>query len=771
MWEGGKATQQDPRAVQRAAAQTIGIRTPLFRGPDLRDRVQGVDIPFGSNILVFREQSGAPPRAFIRDNSTNRCGWINREQIMRFGSPLQVWRIPGYESQKSDSNHPNSLVAKVVIKSISGDQGEMLQVPYYGAPYDSSRTEASPIGKVGYFAVLDVFDVQNSQRQKCPSIADSDCFFLVGGTQLAGGVPIPTILGWVSAANVELWSNALSMYYAPGKANIPIFSNERDAKIGQTSKAIAVQAQPVNEPKERNIPRFPLLFRSGSSGPSGNKDIYEIVFAGRACVDAACTSRIDAPEVFSRMGEIGEAIYRSQGVDVLFVIDGTESMDRYYPPVIDAVRSVVERARRENLRMRFSVATYGDYIGSTGSPENVQYLTVAPFRGVNDSAALENLKRFRQFSDQQHDYPEAPFAGLIRAVNAAEWGKADTTLVHLVIWIGDHGNRPPGNSKTRSSVGTINETVTVDSVAQAFRQYPDRIISFSAINVRGDYKPEFNELFQKNARDLAVAIGPSRSLPLEIISEAADPTSDATNVRVAVERKLAEIIATSASIGEYVRRRANNDTSFLPTAPLAKTYLLEGLKLSDEKLQEHAGRIQEIRRGYIIQDEHNPDFNFWLALRPKEKDVLYDAMHQLCESLERTDIVDEVDTAMRRVLESATFEELPKTANPNIAEFLEKRLSVPKRNFAPLLNQTIAEFVRTYFGMTKEQQGAYRAHVCKRMVQLELVAQNIRVPFDDIVFENSRWGLRKSAKPEHFQWSWTIDSSSTYFFVPLDFLP
>jgi hypothetical protein len=771
MYQGGKAATQDARVAQKAAAQTIGTRTPMFRGPDLRDPVQGADIPFGSNVLVFREQSGSPPRALVRDNATNRCGWINGQQITHFEQALKVFQIPGYEDRKSDSNNPNALNAKVVIKSINNDQGEMLQVPYYGAPYDSSRGTASAIGKVGYFAVLEVFEVKNSQGVKCPAIADPDCFFLVGGSQLVGEVPVPTILGWVSSANVELWSNALSVYYAPGKANIPIFGNERDAKIGQNSKAIALQEKPVGEPKERNIPRFPLLFRTGNSSPSGGKDIYEIVFAGRACADAACTSPMDAPTVFAKMGELGEAIYRSQGIDVLFVVDGTESMDRYYPPVIDAVRAVAERARRQNLRMRFSVATYGDYLGSTGSPENVQYLTVAPFRGINDSGALENLKRFRQFSDQQRDYPEAPFAGLIRAVNSAEWGKPDNTLVYLVIWIGDHGNRSPGLAKTRSSVGTLNETVTVDAVAQSFRRDSGKIIAFSAINVRGDYKPEFNQLFQKNARDLAMAIGADRSLPLEIVQEAADPASDATNVRIAIERKLSDILATSASIGEYVRRRANNDTSFLPTAPLAKTYLLEGLKLTDEKLQKHAGQIQEIRRGYIVQDDRKPDFTFWLALRQKERDALYEAMRELCESLTSTDIVDNVDTAMRRVLQSATFEEVPKTANPNIAEFLEKRLSVPKRNFAPILNQTLAEFVRGYFGMTKEQQAAYQTHVCRRMYQLELIAQNIRIPIDDIVYENSRWTARKSANPERFEWSWTVDTSSRYYFVPLDFLP
>jgi hypothetical protein len=146
-------------------------------------------------------------------------------------------------------------------------------------------------------------------------------------------------------------------------------------------------------------------------------------------------------------------------------------------------------------------------------------------------------------------------------------------------------------------------------------------------------------------------------------------------------------------------------------------------------------------------------------------------MNQLCQAFESSEILDETIAAMRAVLKAATFEEMSRTDDPNIAEFLEKRLSVPKRNFAPILNKPLSQYVREYYQMTKEDQGKESARICRRARLLDLISSNVRVREEDIERVSGSWRVKRGVKPEPFQWSWTVDSSVTYFFVPLEFLP
>jgi hypothetical protein len=775
MFEGGQAALNDARRQRDAAAQTIAKGIPLFRTQDMREPIAGGEIGFGKNLFVFRRTRGAPPRALVRDNETSRCGWVNEELIASFSQSLRVPDIPGFESATSDSGRPNRLIAKVVVRSRSNERGELAQVPIYAAPFPAGQ-DGQEVGRVGYFAVQEVFRIQNARRQRC-SINDPDCFLLIGGTRQndADSAPVASILGWVSAQDVELWPSAISIYYREGRTKIPVFGDEREARGGDTAKAVAIENGPTVEPSEKNIPRFPVLFRAPTRGPVGDRDIYQIVFAGRVCLDLGCQRTITAAESFKRLGKIGEAIYRSEGIDVLFVVDATKSMSRYYPAVISAVKGVVERAKAENIRMRFSVVAYGDYRGTEGTPATVDYVDVSGgFRGTNDAGSVVGLDRLKTLGDEQVDYPEAPFAALTKAVTEARWGKLSDTALNLVIWIGDHGNRQPGNTKTGSKAGTVNETVTSDTVAQAFKKDPNRVITFAAINVRGDYLAQFNEGFRRNARELIAKLGTDRTLGLEIVENTINQASDVAATELAIREKLSGIIATSASIVGHLRRGLTGGEASvdgLPYATLARTYIRDVLKISDEDLKSAQGQIREIRRGFVVQNDRDGDFRFWLALRPRERNALHDAMKQLCLAFESNEIVDETIVAMRAVLQAATFEEMARDDDPNIAEFLEKRLSVPRRNFAQILNKPLSQYVREYYKMTKEDQARESSRICRRSLLLELISDSVRVREEDIERAGGTWRVRRGVKPEPFQWSWTVDSSVTYFFVPLEFLP
>lgn len=786
----GGSTSRDVEEIMRSEKQVAKPEAELYRTSDLApfEKIKS-KLKFGDKVVVYQTSNASPPNLFVGVSGQKLCGWLKSDDVYSIRQPMRLNEIAGAEHIKDTRGRPSALVAKIVAMALHRD-GRLFKVPVFAEPHDVEAGGEPPkaTGEVGYFAILNVYDHRSGKGGKCRDSGDASCFFLVGGLSQGAGdlAEIPQIRGWVRASDVTLWPSALSLYYKEGASGVRIFRTDAAAvSAARGSKpadrdVLAVKADRHGEPKVRNIPRFPAI----EARPFQGKQLYRIVLAGDVCgsSDRACMERAisgtlagsGGEQELQARGEIGKGLFRSKGLDLLLVIDGTESMDKYFAPIIQAVDDVAREAQRKQLRVRFAAMTFGDYKGDRGDTGEVIARWVTRFRTQDPAGGLRTLNRSGLVgSDPQKDLPEAPFAALVKATSDAEWDPESAFKV--VVWIGDHGNRPKGTHKTNGGF-TLNETVDETDVVAALAE---KKASFAAIQVRGAYREAENRRMVANAEAIVARLGSKdpRQAPFKVLT--ADTTAAATPDEITnkVRDKLTEIMNAPTTAESIVLGKAQGKSDAdlgvdlgLPGAQLAQWYIENELKLTPDKLKEISDRVQAILPGWIVQDDRSPSFAYWLALREIEFRTVYDAMNRLCDTLGGGDPVtfkDHVMDTMTAVLKGATFEEPDK--DMPIDEFLSKKFSIPKENFAEILRQSIREFAEWFVRSTVEQQAKYRGDICRKAKMFELVSRKERVALADIQIKDGR--VQVAGNREPFEWDWAIDTGIRYFFLPLELLP
>nr|VFJ44646.1 MAG: hypothetical protein BECKFM1743A_GA0114220_100197 [Candidatus Kentron sp. FM]VFJ45000.1 MAG: hypothetical protein BECKFM1743C_GA0114222_100197 [Candidatus Kentron sp. FM]VFK06627.1 MAG: hypothetical protein BECKFM1743B_GA0114221_100217 [Candidatus Kentron sp. FM] len=771
-------TREDFERIRSAQLQVLRPRVSLFRDPQLIREVTGGTLRFGDRVVVYRTDGREKTkRHFVKAIDRGICGWLYSGVASGVGDPLQLTEIPGYEHAVGIDLKRSRLTAKAVILSTRDDKNErMRKVPVFSRPFAGSDGDRWKVREVGYFAIVDIYDFKLPDNTPCSDIGQDDCFLLVGGTSTQGSAPLPEYLGWVRGKDLALWPSALSLYYREGKQGARIYTNEKAAKrrADDPRNILAYQERWHQEPKGQNIPRFPVVTgeRVSSNGAETDDFTYQIVLAGEACEEAGDRCR-SVNHWLQDAGKLGRKVYQIEGIDILFVIDGTKSMGRYYQPIIDAIENIALEAKRQNLRMRFALVVYGDYRGRSGIPETVEMKTVAEFSEVGRTNALRRLLRIRDnpLSNIHGDSPEspseAPYAAIIAGLQRVEKKWALDSLLRLVVWIGDHGNRELGRHRTAD--GWLEEYVSAPAVFKALK---DNNAAFTALHVRGDqWSADFSPDFPYDAEAVIAGMG-DQHLPVQ--DAGMELWFDAGKFRRAVEGRVQQIIETSVILREHITLTsapgANTALDLrLPTARLANHYLQNDLRLSAETIRKVTGEVQEITTGVVYYDADDPAFEFWLALRRQEFNELERSVGDLCRALESTDFYDEIKDTMASVLEAVTFER-PRD-DENIAEFLKKRFSIPKPHFSKLLDRSLEEFVDWWFaeGNTEDKRN-FATQVCRKDKMLDYVRRGERVALEDIEFNAGRWRLKRRAKREKFAWDWSISSGIRYYFVPLEYL-
>jgi len=776
--EGNELTRSDYDRIRKSQLQILRPQVALWRDPQLIQEVTNGTLQFGERVTIYRtDDRGGTKRYFVKATDKKICGWLLAEAAGGVGDPLMLTAIPGHEAAVGIDSQRSRLTAKAVIMSIRNESNtRMLKVPAFSQPFAGGDGSQWKIHDVGYFAIVDIYDFRLPDNTACKSIKQKDCFLLVGGTSSGqGGAPLPEYLGWVRGEDLALWPSALSLYYREGKTEARIYRNEKDAKrrSDDPNRILAYQEARHGEPNEQNIPRFPIANGERISRDRADTDdfIYEIVFAGEACEESGGSCR-SGKDVLQDVGALGRQVYQIEGIDILFVIDGTRSMGRYYEPIIEAIENVALEATRQNLRMRFAVVVYGDYQGQSGTPETVDVKTVADFSKVGETNALQRLLRIREapIRDAHGDLPEAPYAAIITGLQRMEKKWATDSLLRLVVWIGDHGNRDLGPHPTPTG-GQVEEFVSAPDV---FKTLKSNNAAFTALQVRGDrWSDAINPDFAHDAESIIAGMG-AQHLPLRVIDTREEFSE--SSVRRAVESKLQEIIDTSTLLREHTTLvsgpNSGGETALnlrLPAARLANSYLQNDLKMSAETIRKVAGEVQQITTGVVYYDAEDPEFAFWLALRLPEFNELERSVGDLCRALESTDVYDELKDAMASTLEAVTFEK--PGDKENMAEFLKKRFSIPKPHFSKLLDHTLEEFVTWWFeGGNTDEKRAFSTQVCQKGKMLDYVRSGKRVKLEDIEFNAGRWRLKRGAPQEEFAWDWSISSGIRYYFVPLEYL-
>jgi hypothetical protein len=809
LFAGGSAQAQSRPEVTKNGAcspsvvselRDVGIAVfenmPLYIAEDLDVQV---DTPLKFKTLVRlargRSQYVSKERVFVTAELGGKsiCGWAPAALLIDNPYPLSVGEVN--EGRKPGKN---PLYMKALIKSAPERavqfkyQFNPQLTPVYNrppVPVAEVNTGGASIDPNAYriadarvFGIYYVYKVYVYKPGPETAPGKEQRWVYVAGSKPTDVGPMS---GWINADDTYLWDTQISLYYNPKNAGaVDIYADMTALRNRDPDKRIASRPAQDMAPRERNIPRFPVL-------PIGNDNFgyrlnptetaYRIGFFGLACLeDGSCSTGF---QNLADLSQVAELVQQGKHIEVLFVVDNTLSMTNYFHPVANAVRSAVaEVSDKSGSTFRFAAAAYGDYEDNSTDRTRMKF-ELFPLEG--STSALDKLAALPTYKeDAMHDYPEAGFAAIVNAVERARWSPG--AAARIVVWIGDHGNRAVGN----------HERIGPDDVRKVLND--NRIALFVPINVAGDYKTEFNNLFISDAAEV-----------LELSKPEADRTITGFNRVFDTHdggKQLKDVAKAAAKVHEFIEfifkgtndfdrwvqcKRGGCVGSATPSAPsgdingfpVATLYkgLLKSGHYSTEALDLLYKTQSLMTDGYMRYNKKDRATEFWVSFPPESLRNLLTMSERFCDALQSSDVQDRFESTFFQLTQAVTGDPYdPK--KETISEFLERVFHLPKENFSELFNRTTEDFSDWWSGKTKgDVPGATRqererllASVCRSFFVLSAVANNERIDLADLRLADraiGRWELKNPSARMTFKWLFELENGVKLYFVPMSYMP
>lgn len=184
-----------------------------------------------------------------------------------------------------------------------------------------------------------------------------------------------------------------------------------------------------------------------------------------------------------------------------------------------------------------------------------------------------------------------------------------------------------------------------------------------------------------------------------------------------------------------------------------------------------------IVEGYVLQPHDDPDFRYWLAIKPPDMNDIVQSSQVFCDTL--SDVSPESDKLVKAMMETlkSVVGDVPRISGPedetNIRLFLHKRLQVPVEQFSELLDKNLDGFVAWYKESPPEKTRVFKETTCRKAALLELARNGVRLKQgqDDLTYDPTtrRW-QPKPGTAEEFNWIWGTEHGIHYYYIPLDYV-
>ncbi len=438
--------------------------------PELRQRLQDPFIPvtcygiFPEAIRLARGQD--PQRVFVADADFQVCGWVDFAALLpeRYDllGPLagtrrrdRFCRTPrampfGEFCQRAEGKLlagdtatlcegvPAGLRAKAVLTGEAGD-AEARRRPefdFYTTPDQRQVREPKT-----FFSVMEIHDVAFP-----PAVADGGAMVLVGDGE-------GDVFGWINLDALRLWPTRTGLFFDP-RAQGVMFSKKGDM-INHWRRGWPepdVQSQGEAQVRDHIHGPYPLLSypivrtitpETDPNFRTGDPPFHEIIFLG------STTGNLAEDTLLS--GTLRDL----QRINIMVVIDTTESMRPYLAPIRDGIEAFIANYDASGLRIgsrspetRLAVYAYSDFLDptKTGLDDPIETVElVAPIRvgrGFELSQVVGQVARHTGLDDPIGRFDEAALETvfqLSKGFDEAPWFENGP---RVVIHIADHGSRP-----------------------------------------------------------------------------------------------------------------------------------------------------------------------------------------------------------------------------------------------------------------------------------------------------------------------------------------
>ncbi len=278
--------------------------------------------------------------------------------------------------------------------------------------------------------------------------------------------------GWMPKSNVTFWDHRVCLEpSATRQANIdysgktlPIFDSREQLKRClveqeyESNKKNVIKTCKVGPTRPRaEIMRMPIL----QNHDAETKEVASIASLEKS-EEATATIQAKLQTVKAKLAN----------VNVLFVVDATQSMKNYFLPIAKSIGEIIRnnQDKGSTTNLRFGLAIYRDYADGEDA------YRIIPLTSNHQSIANAVLA-IKPFSNDT-DLPEAQYNGLVRGIKEAGF---DATHSNIVVLVGDAGNHQP-DPKGR----------TVGEVVDLMFKYQISMVTFQVISGRDPSYLDFN---------------------------------------------------------------------------------------------------------------------------------------------------------------------------------------------------------------------------------------------------------------------------------------
>ena len=433
--------------------------------------------------------------------------------------------------------------------------------------------------------------------------------------------------------------------------------------------------------------------------------------------------------------------------DILFLIDGTKSMRKYFKIVSRAVEDFTDKYLG-NPDYRFGVALYGDFktkgAESLGDPLDfsVPYPLETNFTG-NLFADLDQTELF--IKDALKDKSEPTNAALFEAARKIDW--ADQRL-RYIIHLADHGDRVPPNSK-------LIETLT------------DEKIFYIPIAVEGEAILTESDAFVKHSKMIYEKHRTKTNFPMSV--EPVVTYRSQTDDYEAV----ANALVSALNVGQEAAQKAENDllgdvrqdnSSLNPGFAALTQAAMDLYSLDEDGVSDTIAATGYIETADYRQPENNWDY--FVALSRNEMDKLNRNMDTVCYGLGSGDDTNVIVESISQMIETLSGDAIVPS---ELGSYFRNRDSIP------LISQTIlgdrimdlVDAIQAGRNITEFKKG-----FCKSAQLTTLMLENMRLPEPfsggSLTWNGDDFDYKDE---EEFDWVYTDEFQRDTIFLPLKYLP
>jgi hypothetical protein len=666
------------------------------------------------------------------------------------------------------------------------------------------------------YLVFDQFHVQNAKPGR------ESRYWLLGQQLKESTIKLK---GWVRQRDVVIWPSRLAVQWNED-ATVVGFANPEYLKRG-LNPIFPPQKLGVVDFPDRITRRFPVLeqmpppetiaekIKPGSSFEDRlamareNIEYYKIAAPGKACHKSNRNDCLEARDIDRYREKVATAQRAAKRMDVLILIDATESMEPYFISTVTAIQHFVNKAGElgDKVDIRFGISLYGDYRGNNPSIGTVDYHDAVPFfratPGTVGSASplvvLGNPAGLI-FKDIHRDKLEAPFAAVIRASRDAKWRRVEEAPLRFLIHLADDGNRDKGKTSGETvrarapdenpSPSTLREVYGEGDVVEALRKHN---VIYVPVAVLGGTQqkgtvPIWNRIFQEQATRILQLMG--ERAPIKKVE--VTYSEESIETREARVGKTVAVILESVNTTLRVGRQYEYEAECSGGAKTKRCLELEGkaqpnpaiVWLADEVASKVAGLTPNERHNIYSREqsiipvyapakskEGKETFTHWVVLEEQEFKILKNMLVSLCKGMGQQDARNPVVKALLDMTSLYADEEFSQLTP---AEFLNKKLGIPnleRTDFSSRTRDEIDDAFRAWRGGDRVTWENWHMRMCRAKAFTELMEQNQKVdPSAISCNRNGECSISQGARTR-FQWTVRISDAAPVYYVPLDILP